>query len=144
MKESTYCSEQKASIPCIFSIRHLFWWALRIPALIPHRVRRKLWSRIRSRQSPTATSLTSLETSLRPSDTLRTLRTHEWSWYDVQYLILFLLWAFALSIITYPGFMVKTVIVTLLLTSLTLPATRQFFLPFLPILTWLVFFYSCG
>jgi len=144
MRGSTYGPSQKAYLWSILTVKHQFSWPPRIPVPIPHRIRRKLWSRIRSRQSPAASSLTSLETSLRPSDTLRDLRAHEWSWYDGQYIVLFLLWVFALCIITYPGFIVKTATVTLLLTSLTLPATRQFFLPFLPILTWLVFFYSCG
>lgn len=144
MRESTYGPSHKAYLRSIFSIRHMFSRPPRIAGLIPHRLRRKLWSKIRSRQSPAASSLTSLETSLRPSDTLRDLRAHEWSWYDGQYILLFLLWVFALCIITYPGFIVKTAIVTVLLTSLALPATRQFFLPFLPVLTWLVFFYSCG
>ena len=39
--------------------------------------------------------------------------------------------------------MLKTVIATALITSLILPVTSQFFLPFLPIIAWLVLWYSC-
>ena len=42
-----------------------------------------------------------------------------------------------------PGPLLKTVVATLLLTSLVIPITRQFFLPFLPIAGWLVLFYAC-
>ncbi|KAL8784162.1 MAG: hypothetical protein Q9213_004136 [Squamulea squamosa] len=118
-------------------------WLPSIPAIIPHRIRRKLRSRIRSRQSP-ATSLSSLDTSVSPADTLRSLRAHRWSFYDGQYLILIVLGIFSLSIIASPGPIFKTAVATLLLTSLIIPATRQFFLPFLPIITWLVWFYACG
>ncbi|MCJ1373788.1 Aureobasidin resistance protein Aur1 [Loxospora ochrophaea] len=128
----------------IFSKSKLpFSWSPSLPVLIPHRIRRKLRSRIRSRQSPSS-SLSSLQTSFSPADTLRTLRAHRWSFYDGQYLILIILATFSLSITPFPGPFIKTAVVTLLLTSLILPITRQFFLPFLPIGTWLFFFYACG
>jgi membrane-associated phospholipid phosphatase len=41
-----------------------------------------------------------------------------------------------------PGPLVKSLVATLLLTSLTIPITRQFFLPFLPIAGWLILFYA--
>jgi membrane-associated phospholipid phosphatase len=50
---------------------------------------------------------------------------------------------FSLSLIQAPGPMGKTAIASLLLTSLLLPITRQFFLPFLPVAAWLIFFYAC-
>lgn len=50
---------------------------------------------------------------------------------------------FCLSVIEYPGALLKTLIATLLMVSLLLPITRQFFLPFLPIASYLVLFYSC-
>ncbi len=126
---------QKAYIPLS--------WLPSLPVIIPHRIRRKLRSRIRSRQSP-STSLSSLETSVSPADTIRSLRAYRWSFYDVQYLILIVLGIFSLSIIESPGPMVKTLVATLILFSLLIPATRQFFLPLLPIPTWLIFFYACG
>jgi hypothetical protein len=37
---------------------------------------------------------------------------------------------------------VKTGAASLIMLALLMPVTRQFFLPFLPILTWLVFFFN--
>lgn len=117
-----------------------------IPAFVPHRIRRKFRStrsKIRSRQTPTASSITSLQTSFNPADTLKALRGHQWSPYDAQYLLLAIIFIFALSIIQSPGPMIKTLVATLLMVSLLLPITRQFFLPFLPIAGWLILFYTC-
>ena len=141
MKESIFSPARNTFSPIFSPTKLGFSWPS-IPVLIPHRVRRRLRSRIRSRQSPSS-SLTSLQTSLKPTDTLRTLRAHRWSYYDAQYLILIILGVFSLSIIERPGILVKTAVATLILASLVIPITRQFFLPFLPIATWLIFFYSC-
>lgn len=136
-------SPPRSPFPSIFSPAKLgFSWPPSFPVLIPHRFRRKLRSRVRSRQSPSS-AISSLQPSFKPSDTLRTLRKHRWSYHDAQYLLLTILGVFALSIIERPGPLVKTAVATLLLTSLVIPITRQFFLPFLPIATWLIFFYSC-
>ncbi|KAK4981430.1 Phosphatidylinositol:ceramide phosphoinositol transferase (IPC synthase) [Elasticomyces elasticus] len=116
-----------------------------LPTLLPHRIRRKFRStrsKIRSRQTP-ASALAELQTSFTPADTLRSLRAHQWSYYDGQYLFLMLVGIFSLSIIQSPGPLVKTLVATLLMTSLILPVTRQFTLPCLPIFTWLVLFYAC-
>jgi hypothetical protein len=116
-----------------------------LPSFIPHRMRRK-WratkSRIRSRQSVTS-SIAGLETSLSPSDTLKSLRTHPWSIYDAQYLFLAIVAIFALSVSEAPGPFAKTFIAGLLMTGLCLPITRQFLLPLLPTLTWVLLFSSC-
>lgn len=116
-----------------------------IPTFVPHRIRRKFRStksRIRSRQTPTS-SITALQTSFNPADTLKSLRMHQWSYYDAQYLLLVLIGIFSLSIIESPGPLVKTMVATGLMTLLLMPATRQFFLPFLPIAGWLVLFFAC-
>ncbi|KAF1809325.1 PAP2-domain-containing protein [Eremomyces bilateralis CBS 781.70] len=114
--------------------------------LLPNRIRRR-WrsakSRIHSRQSPTSAALTSIETSYHPADTIRALRKHRWSKYDAQYLLLAFIGIFALSAVQEPGPLIKLAIATVLLGSLVLPVTRQFFLPFLPIIGWLVLFYAC-
>ena len=120
-----------------------FSWAPSIPTIIPHRIRRKLRSKVRSRQSPSI-SLGHLDTSYSPADTIDALRQHRWSFYDGQYLILIILGIFSLCIIPSPGPLVKTALATLIITALILPVTRQFLLPSLPIWSWLVFFYSCG
>jgi hypothetical protein len=116
------------------------WPTLKL--LVPHRLRRKLRSKLRNRQSP-ASSITTLQTSFSPADTLRSLQSHRWTVYDGQYLILAILGIFSLCIIESVGALVKTVVASLLLFSLVLPITRQFFLPFLPIAAWLIFFYAC-
>ncbi|KAL3466655.1 hypothetical protein BJX64DRAFT_214319 [Aspergillus heterothallicus] len=113
-----------------------------IQLLVPHRMRRKIRSKLRSRVSPTS-SISSLQTSLSPADTLRSLQSHRWTVYDFQYLLLLILGIFSLTIIESPGPLAKTAIFTALLISLLLPMTRQFFLPFLPIAGWLLFFYAC-
>ena len=131
------------TISVLFSpTRHGFSSPSWITKTVPHRLRRKLKSRIRSRQSP-ASSVSSVESSFNPAETLHTLLEHDWSYYDAQYLLLLLLALFSFSIIETYGPLFKTAVVILLLTALVLPVTRQFFLPFLPIATWLVFFYSC-
>lgn len=107
-----------------------------------NRMRRKLGSRLRTGQSPTS-NLAKLQTSYNPADTLRSLRAHRWSIYDAQYIFLVVLGIFCLCIIEEPGALVKTAIATLLIVSLLLPVTRQFTLPFLPIASYLVLFYSC-
>jgi len=116
-----------------------------LPSFVPHRLRRK-WratrSRIRSRVSPSS-SVSSLNTSFSPADTLRSLRTHQWSFYDGQYLFLAILFIFSLSVMETPGPFAKTFVAALLMTGLVLPITRQFLLPFLPALTWLLLFASC-
>ncbi|TAQ87628.1 Peroxidase [Chlorociboria aeruginascens] len=112
-----------------------------IPNPIPRRYRRRLRSKFRSAQSP-ASSIASVETSINPADTLRALRSHRWSYHDGHYLILILLLIFALSISQAPGPMMKTGAASLLMLALLVPVTRQFFLPFLPVLTWLVFFFN--
>ncbi|WPH00182.1 inositol phosphorylceramide synthase catalytic subunit aur1 [Acrodontium crateriforme] len=115
-----------------------------LSVLFPHRLRRKFRStrsKIRSRQTPTS-SIASLNTSINPADTIRALRTHHWSFYDAQYIFLAVLGIFALSVIKSPGPLTKTLIATLLMLGLTIPLTRQFLLPFLPIAGWLVLFYS--
>jgi len=115
-----------------------------LPVLLPHRIRRKLRStrsKIRARQTPTS-SIASLKTSFSPADTIKALRTHQWSYYDAQYLFLAVLGIFSLSVIQSPGPILKTLVATLLITSLIIPITRQFFLPFLPIAGWLVLFYA--
>ncbi|KAK0786365.1 Phosphatidylinositol:ceramide phosphoinositol transferase (IPC synthase) [Friedmanniomyces endolithicus] len=116
-----------------------------LPAILPHRIRRKLRharAEIRARQSPT-TSIASLHTSINPADTLRALRRHRWRAHDAQYLLLAAVGIFNLCVIQTPGPTTKTFLTSLLLTGLALPLTNQLLLPALPVLAWLTFFYSC-
>ena len=112
-----------------------------IQLLVPHRLRRKIRSKLRNRQSP-ASSITALQTSISPSDTLRSLQQHKWTWHDGQWVILAFLGIFSLCIIESPGPLVKMAVATFIGISLILPVTRQFFLPFMPIAAYLIWFYS--
>ncbi|RVD84541.1 uncharacterized protein DFL_006287 [Arthrobotrys flagrans] len=132
-----------ASSPTLFSPKFAIHWpSVPMGAVIPHRFRRKIRSTLRSGSSP-ASSLARLQTSIDPADTLKALRSHQWSFYDAQYLIIIVVGLFCFSVIEVPGPLLKTLIATLLLSSLTIPLTRQFFLPLLPVLTYLILFYSC-
>lgn len=142
MKNSTFPSRDRFKDTSL-KTKLPFSWPTSIPSLIPHRIRRKLRSKVRSRQSPSS-SFASIETSLSSANTLRALRAHRWSFYDGQYLILVILGIFTLCIIPSPGPLVKTGASTFLIVSLIIPATRQFFFPLLPVITWLSFFYACG
>lgn len=122
-----------------FTKQTLIGWPS-VPGL--NRMRRKLGSRMRSGQSP-GSSLATLQRSFKPADTIRSLRAHKWSIYDSQYILLAILGALCLSIMEYPGLILKTVVSTLLLISLIIPITRQFFLPFLPVASWLLLFFAC-
>lgn len=114
--------------------------------LVPHKVRRK-WratkSRIHSGISPTSSALSALNYSFSPAGTIKALSQHQWSLYDAQYLFLLLTGIFVLCVVEVPGPMIKMGLATLILLSLVLPITRQFFLPVLPIFGWLFLFYSC-
>jgi hypothetical protein len=132
-----------ATTPVFSQPRPSLSWPLAFPNPIPYKYRaQKLRSKLRARQSP-ASSVAAVQTSLSPAVTLRALRRYKWSVYDCQYLLFLVLGIFALSISPSPGPLVKTGVVLLLTAALIVPATNQFFLPFLPILTWLVFFFSC-
>lgn len=63
--------------------------------------------------------------------------------YDFQYLLLLIIGIFSLTVMQSPGPLAKTAISSLILFSLLVPLTRQFFLPFLPVAGWLIFFYAC-
>ncbi|KAK6543147.1 Aureobasidin resistance protein Aur1 [Orbilia ellipsospora] len=128
-----------SSSPTLFSPKIAIHWPS-VP--MAHRFRRKIRSTLRSGSSP-ASSIAKLQTSFDPADTLKALRSHQWSFYDAQYLLVAIVGLFCFSVIEVPGPLLKTLIASLLLASLTIPITRQFFLPFLPILTYLILFYSC-
>ena len=128
------------------SLSQLPWsWPTSLSIHLPHRLRRKLRStrsKIRAMQTPTS-SIAGLEWSCRPSDTLRALHTHRCTVWDLQYLFLGLLLVGSLAVIESPGPLVKTLVVSVLLGTLAMPVTCQFFLPFLPIAVYLIFFYAC-
>ena len=128
------------SSPTFTKVKMPFSWPS-IPNPIPRRVRRRLRSKFRSSQSP-ASSIAHIQTSFDPSDTIRALRAHKWSVYDGQYLILIIIAIFSLSVSQAPGPLLKTGAASALILALLMPITRQFFLPALPIFTWLLFFFN--
>jgi inositol phosphorylceramide synthase catalytic subunit len=63
---------------------------------------------------------------------------------DGHYIFLAIIGIFALSVISSPGPIVKTLLASLLLIGFVIPITRQFLLPALPAITWGVLFYSAS
>lgn len=109
---------------------------------IPHRYRP---SRRRSRQKRRESysgpgDVTALRTSFNVLDSVRAIRRHRWSILDIQYVALagFLLFSLA---ITPSAPVIKTLVVLGTLLALFMPITRQFFLPSLPIWTYLTYFF---
>jgi inositol phosphorylceramide synthase catalytic subunit len=83
-----------------------------------------------------------MDKSLNPRDTLRRLQNHSFAICDLVYLIHILNSAFWLAIMRVPGFPIKLFIPVLHIALLLVPLTSQFFLPALPITTYLITFYS--
>ena len=142
---ATVASQRDGALQDTFTMPKLgFSWSPTIPTIVPHRLRRKFRSKLRSRQPPASASFTSLNRSCSPNDTIDALRNHQWSFYDGQYLVLIVLAIFSLCIIPSPGPIIKTAFCVFIITALILPISRQFLLPSLFIWMWLIFFYACG
>lgn len=108
---------------------------------MPHSGLRRLFFRIKG-SAKDATELTTISFSFHPRDTVHSLRQHVWEKRDLQYVLLGSLLAFAFTIAE-ARILFKIAAITLLSTLLLVPITSQFFLPFLPVATWLIFFFSC-
>lgn len=131
-----------ASSPTSTKKKSQFLWPLTISNPIPYKFRaRRLRSKLRARQSA-ASSISAVQTSFSPSVTLRAIRHHRWTVFDIQYIGLFLLAIFVLCITPNPGPLAKTGLVGLLLAGLLVPVTSQFLFPALPILAWVFYFFS--
>lgn len=87
------------------------------------------------------TGVAALQKSFNPADGLRTLRRHRWTIYDLQHLVTVIFVLFSLIIAPIP-LLVDVGIVTGYSLLVLMPATRQFFLPSLPIWTYLLYFFS--
>ena len=83
-----------------------------------------------------------MDKSLNPRDTLRRLQRHSFTLSDLVYLIHIVNSAFWLVIMQVPGFPLKLLIPILHIGLLLVPFTSQFFLPALPVTTYLITFYS--
>ncbi|CAH0019139.1 unnamed protein product [Clonostachys rhizophaga] len=96
--------------------------------------------RSRSRAKWNSSDISNLQRSFNLWDGIRALQKRRWQKTDLQYAVLAFLLLFSLSIApSAPG--LKTFAVIGGLWLLLMPATRQFFLPSLPIWVWLVYFF---
>jgi hypothetical protein len=114
---------------------------------IPHKFRpgRKLRLRLRphgsSRSRDPSDDVTRLQTSFDVRRSLRALRTRRWSLWDLQYLVTFGYILFSLAILPSAP-LLKAGVLAALAVILLMPITQQFFLPSLPIWTYLLYFFS--
>ena len=83
-----------------------------------------------------------MDKSLNPRDTLRRLQKHSFTLSDLVYLVHIVNSVFWLVIMRVPGFPIKLLIPLLHIGLLLVPFTSQFFLPALPVTTYLITFYS--
>lgn len=94
-------------------------------------------------KSPTST-LPDLVTDTNIRTSIQQLRHHKWTrgeMFHYGFLTSTLVFVFAI----YPASIIyKLPVIIALLTILSVPMTSQFFLPALPILTWLAFYFTCA
>lgn len=88
-------------------------------------------------------TLTRLERSWDIRITFKRLGNHEWNRWDLQYVVMIPLLLFCFCVMVEPPLLVRVAIAILLLVGISAPITSQFWLPFMPIATWLILFYSC-
>lgn len=86
------------------------------------------------------TDITRLQRSLNPLDGVRAIQRHRWGWLDIQYAALAGFMLFSLVIAPMPV-LVKIGIPVVSLLVCLMPATRQFFLPSMPIWIYLLYFF---
>lgn len=114
---------------------------------IPHKYRpaRKLRLRLRpragSKGQDDSDDVTRLQTSFDAWGTLRALRTRKWSLWDLQHMVTFAYILFSLAILPSAP-LLKTGVLVVLGVLLLMPITQQFFLPSLPIWTYLLYFFA--
>lgn len=84
-----------------------------------------------------------LDKSLSPASTLAKLRRYQFTYTEVIiYTVHILLAIFWLTIMEVPGFPMKLGIPVLFTIALLIPLTSQFFVPAIPVLSWVIAFYS--
>jgi membrane-associated phospholipid phosphatase len=105
---------------------------------IPHRYRRRI--RARQRVYSRSDEITRLQTSFNVLETVRAVRRHRWTIYDLQYVILAFVALSSLSMAPAAPFLKFAGLFggSLLL---LMPITSQFFFPGLPIWTYLLYFF---
>jgi len=136
---TTFLSQAKPKLPFLPGTLSLPQW---VP--IPHKLRSST-RRLRRRHAQSAAAgnepVTALKTSLNPVDGVRSLLRHQWSLYDAQHIFTMMLLVFSFAIAPMPP-LVELGIVAGYSVLLLVPVTRQFFLPSLPIWTYLLYFFS--
>lgn len=81
-----------------------------------------------------------MDKSLSPKDTFFKLQRHQWRLSDAVYIFHVLLASFWLFLL--PSLVLKLLIPALYTTALLVPFTSQFFLPAMPVLSWVLTFFS--
>jgi hypothetical protein len=127
--------------------------SLHLP-VIPHKIwspGRKLKLKTRQRTQDASNNvkissgevddITRLQTSFDVWASLRALRERRWTLWDLQHLVTLGYILFSLAILP-PAPLVKTGALAVLGVLLLMPITRQFFLPSLPIWTYLLYFFA--
>lgn len=90
---------------------------------------------------PAKSNVAAIQRSFNPADGLRALRRHRWNVYDIQHAITAVFVVFSFVIAPIPIYIDIAVVAGYAL-LLLMPATRQFFLPSLPIWTYLFYFFA--
>lgn len=85
-------------------------------------------------------TITMLQTSFNPMHGVRAIQRHQWRLLDIQYPALAFFMIFSLAIAPMP-IPVKVAIPLVSLLVCLMPATRQFFLPSMPIWIYLLYFF---
>jgi hypothetical protein len=113
---------------------------------IPYKFRPSRRLRMRQKARSTAESkgqddVAKLNTSFNVLETLRHLRRRQWKLLDLQHLLVAGFVLFSL-LITPSAPLIKSGVVVAYSMLLLMPVTQQFFLPSLPIWTYLLYFFS--
>ncbi|KAF8646600.1 hypothetical protein AX16_007168 [Volvariella volvacea WC 439] len=84
-----------------------------------------------------------MDKSLSPSVTINKLRNHRFTLSDSIYIFHIASAAFWITVMQVPGFPTKLLIPVLYAILLLIPLTSQIFLPAIPVISWILTFYSC-
>lgn len=88
-------------------------------------------------------SLTDRLKSVKLPFTVTGLISRPWSLYDLQYVFMATFWIIDFSFVRSPPLIFWIFLMILLLTGTAVPYVRRFIIPFLPIFTWLITYYTC-
>ena len=111
---------------------------------IPYKYRpsRRLRAKQKARsEASSMNDVSRLRTSFNVVETVRHLRRRKWRFYDLQHIVVFGYIIFSLCILPSAP-LIKTAVLAGLGLLLLMPITQQFFLPSLPIWTYLLYFFS--